>query len=100
MIRIISALVLAIVLSVSSDCCAGTNHAPITPCHDARKNQVPITMECVAAAIAEQAFLEDTQHKIKKYLVYPMDHDATHWYFMIELGDKETPPAPGGHAMV
>lgn len=57
-------------------------------------------MECAAAALAEQAFLEATKHSISKYVVFPMQHEKERWYFMIELGDKETPPPPGGHFMV
>lgn len=59
----------------------------------------PAAVECAAAALAEREFLTQTQHRIARYLISPMDHTATAWHFMILLGDMQHPPPPGGHYM-
>jgi hypothetical protein len=60
----------------------------------------PVPSKCAAAAIAEGAFLEETQHKVTAYKIYAMRHTDARWYFMILIGDEKSPPAPGGHYMV
>jgi hypothetical protein len=70
----------------------------IAPCKEGVE-QRPVTTECAAAAIAEHAFLNE-YHDVPKYLISPMRHTETQWYFMILFGDATTPPPPGGHCMV
>jgi hypothetical protein len=70
----------------------------IKPCGEGVE-QRPVTTECGAAAIAEHAFLNE-YHDIPKYVISPMRHSETQWYFMILFDDAKTPPPPGGHCMV
>ena len=71
----------------------------IQPCRQAAQN-LPIKDECTAAAIAERAFLEETHREITQYLISPMQHTTTQWYFMILLSDGKSPPADGGHYVI
>jgi hypothetical protein len=74
--------------------------ALIEPCRDTDKSARPIARECVAAAIAERAFLEKADSRETKYVISPMEHTATQWHFLILLGDEKSPPAPGEHLSV
>jgi hypothetical protein len=60
----------------------------------------PITEECVAAALAENAFLVVTKHKVTPYTIHPVRRtpkDKDWWLFIILEGDDAHPPPPGGH---
>jgi hypothetical protein len=72
---------------------------PVTPCTTADR-ALPVTRECVAAAMAEEKFLDATRHLQKRYLILPMHHSPDDWRFMIELGDETQPPRLGAHWMV
>jgi hypothetical protein len=101
MTRYIASIVLAACLSAFMACSAAKKPSgPIQPCAEAGVQRLPIVSECAAAAIAERAFLEATHNEEKKYLIFPMDHEAARWYFMIVIGDKQNPPPPGGHFMI
>jgi hypothetical protein len=57
----------------------------------------PITMECVAAAIAEDAFLRVTEHKIDHYMISVFRPSSSQrWALVIEQGDAATNPGPTG----
>jgi len=58
----------------------------------------PVATERSAAAIAEAAFLHDTEHKVTDYSVHPGKHTDIEWYFFIE-GEKEF-LWPGNHWIV
>lgn len=95
------ALVSCLLMGLLQPCVAEPTKAVlIQPCREAIEKSAPIKRECVAAAIAENAFLENTRHTIRKYWISPMQHTVTRWYFMILLGDEKSPPPPGGHYMV
>jgi hypothetical protein len=70
----------------------------ITPCAD-KAQTLPITQECVAAALAEKAFLDETHHQNSRYVISPMQHTQAEWHFIILLGDEKHPPPPGGAYM-
>ena len=75
--------------------------SPIKACGGGSKTTVPITQECVAAAVAQVRFLEYTEHKVSQYSIYPMRHTSTHWYFMFQgWVDQPNRPLPGYHWMV
>lgn len=65
---------------------------------DGSRGAHSVTDECVAAAIAERAFLKHV-HNESKYSVWPMDHTKSKWYFMF-MGETHGPPAPGEQWMV
>jgi hypothetical protein len=71
----------------------------IQPCRDASQSP-PIRDECAAAAIAENAFLEETHHQITTYVISPITRNDSQWHFVILLSDGYTPPADGGHYFV
>jgi hypothetical protein len=73
---------------------------PVRPCPEATKKTGPVTRECVAAAVAERAFLEETHHDIAAYTIFAMQQTEAIWYFDIALGDERHPSPPGGHYMV
>ena len=84
--------------------CAARTEPPkavsIEPCRTAGQKSGPVTEECQAAAIAEDAFLRETQQRIVKYWISPMRHTADRWKFVIFSGDRQAPAAPGGEFMV
>jgi len=43
----------------------------------------PVATERSAAAIAEAAFLHDTEHKVTDYSVHPGKHTDIEWYFLL-----------------
>ena len=55
----------------------------------------PIRTEKEAQAIAEQAFLENTHHKIKEYSIHPGRHTSKLWIFVF-MGEKQF-LAPGNN---
>jgi hypothetical protein len=79
---------------------AQTRAAIVEPCRGDIEKALPIIEECAAAALAERAFLEKTQHKLTAYTISSMEHEADRWYFAILIGDEKSPPPPGGHYMV
>jgi hypothetical protein len=64
---------------------AGQHGAPIKvkPCPSVLRS-TPITLKCVAAAIAEHAFLKATQHQINPYTISWHGKSAPQWQFYIE----------------
>lgn len=61
----------------------------------------PITKECVAAAIAEDAFLTETQHKLDRYMISVFrPSSGERWALIIEEGDETRPGATGSHWFV
>jgi hypothetical protein len=60
----------------------------------------PITSVCVAAAIAEEAFLKATQHKIESYMIYVYRTSGQRWMLLIEQGDDTHPGPDGSHWFV
>jgi len=71
----------------------------VTPCRDAPRT-VPITRSCVAAAIAEEAYLEARHHQVKLYVLYLHGKSSPEWQFLIEQGDKTHPAPPDSHWFV
>jgi len=71
----------------------------IQPCREASR-KAPIEDECVAAAIAENAFLEETRHQITTYVISAIEREDPQWHFVILLSDGHTPPADGGEYFV
>jgi DUF1016 N-terminal domain len=59
-------------------------------------SQLPIVDECVAAAIVENAFQQQTMHQIQRYMIFSMAHTKRLWKFDFELGDDTHPPPDGG----
>lgn len=58
----------------------------------------PITSACVAAAIAEEAFLKATQqHRIETYMIYVYKPSGQRWMLLIEQGDETHPGPDGSH---
>jgi len=60
---------------------------------------IKVASECAAAAIAEAKFLEFTKHQVRNYRIFPMEHSAAKWSFMIQ-GLKNKLPDVGYHWMV
>jgi hypothetical protein len=61
----------------------------------------PITSACVAAAIAEEAFLKATQHKISRYMIFLHEGPSgQRWSLVIEEGDESHPGPDGSHWFV
>jgi hypothetical protein len=60
----------------------------------------PITSACVAAAIAEDAFLNATQHKIDRYMIFVLGSSGQRWKLVIEQGDETHPGPDGSHWFV
>ncbi len=92
-------LVSSVALLAPSSAAALPKARLIQPCRTEART-LPVKVECVAAAMAEQAFLKETHNRIRTYLISPMRHTDTEWFFMILLGDKDHPPADGGHYMI
>jgi hypothetical protein len=97
-----SVIVLAILLPGLLQSCAVTAAESIVvqPCKHASDDALPVVRECVAAAIAERAFLEATKHEITQYSIFSLKHTPTRWYFNILLGNKAHPAPEGGHYLV
>jgi hypothetical protein len=55
----------------------------------------PITRRCVAAAIAEDAYLKAAEHDLKFYTMYLLNSSKSEWGFVIQEGDEAHPPAEG-----
>jgi len=60
----------------------------------------PITRRCVAAAVAEGAFLRATEHKINLYMITSLGPSEGRWRFVFEEGDDTHPGADGSHWFV
>jgi hypothetical protein len=71
----------------------------VRPC--ATESQAPpIIRQCIAAAIAEDAFLNETHRSRRSgYLITAMKHSPEQWKFMI-LGSETHPSAAGSDWMV
>lgn len=67
----------------------------------AAPRSTPITRACVAAAIAEEAFLKATRHKIDRYMIF-VDEGTSgqRWNLVIEEGDETHPGPDGSHWFV
>lgn len=72
----------------------------VQPCGPVSKHAAPVMKECIAAAIAERAFLQHMQHPVQTYMITRMEHSATDWWFVILLGDEKKPAADDAHYMV
>jgi hypothetical protein len=55
----------------------------------------PITRRCVAAAIAEDAYLKAADHDLTFHRIYFFKSSKTEWRFVIQEGDEAHPPAEG-----
>jgi hypothetical protein len=66
----------------------------VKPCPKASR-AVPIARACVAAAIAEEAFLRATQHKITQYVISYYEPSKPKWHIWIREGDETHPGADG-----
>jgi hypothetical protein len=71
-----------------------TESVTVKPCLNASRIP-PIERECVAAAIAEAAFLKATQHKISRYFISSLHPSALRWKIWIIEGDETHPGADG-----
>jgi hypothetical protein len=71
----------------------------VTPCRHAPRS-VPITRSCVAAAIAEEAYLEARHHQVERYVLYLHGKSSPEWRFLIEQGDETHPASPDSHWFV
>lgn len=98
---------LALVCAWSSLYCVGASASNeksraviVRPCPSEAIPQMPIASECIAAAIAEKTFLQETQHQIPQYVITAMPHTEKLWKFVIERGDGVHPPPDGGQWMV
>jgi hypothetical protein len=72
----------------------------VQPCKHAPDDALPVVRECVAAAIAERAFLAATKHEITQYSIFSLKHTPTHWYFNILLGNETHLAPEAGHYMI
>ncbi len=77
----------------------GGNAVKVNACPKASR-AAPITRECVAAAIAEEAFLKVTRHKIERYMVFSHRSTGPRWRIVIEEGDQTHPGPDGSHWFV
>jgi hypothetical protein len=68
----------------------------VRPCPSEAISHRPITDECVAAAIAENAFRQQTRHQVQHYVIISMPHTEELWKFVFELDDGTHPPPDGG----
>jgi hypothetical protein len=71
----------------------------VTPCPSVSRSP-PIDAECVAAAIAEESFLQQTHHQIGQYLIVSSEHTKARWKFVIEETNGTLPPPDGHHWFV
>lgn len=71
----------------------------VAPCPTVSR-QAPIVRECVAAAIAEEAFLKMTQHKVDKYMIFSRPVLGPQRKLVVEEGDETHPGADGSHWFV
>lgn len=71
----------------------------VTPCRAAARS-APITRSCVAAAIAEEAYLKAMHHKVERYALYLHGASSPEWQFLIEQGDDTHPAPPDSHWFV
>jgi hypothetical protein len=90
------ALALALNLANPSEATEKPTVRIVHPC-PSKPRIVPITEECVAAAIAEEAFLHYTQNKIDRYLIEAQQQPTALWKFVIEAGDETHPGPDGSH---
>ena len=92
----------AIVVSVVFCCataravCETPKSVEVRPCREIPRSP-PITRECVAAAIAEEAFLETTHRQIALYRIYSVSPSPSRWRLIVEEGDENHPPPEGAH---
>lgn len=68
----------------------------VRPCPSEAISHRPITDECVAAAIAENAVRQQTPHQVQHYVIVSMPHTEELWKFVFEPGDGTHPPPDGG----
>ena len=68
----------------------------VQPCPSESISQRPIIEECIAAAIAENAFRQQTGDQTQKYVIMSMSHTKALWKFVFELSDGTHPPRDGG----
>ena len=71
-----------------------TGSVKVTPCPNVSRTP-PIKRECVAAAIAEAAFLKETQHKVSRYIISSLHPATDRWKIWIIEGDEDHPGADG-----
>ena len=76
--------------------CEAPKSIKVQPCRYVSRSP-PITRRCVAAAIAEEAFLSATHRQVSLYTIYSLNPLKTRWRFVIEEGDEAHPPAEGAH---
>jgi hypothetical protein len=55
----------------------------------------PITRRCVAAAIAEDAYINAAAHSLDFHTIYSFRPSSSQWRFVIQEGDEAHPPADG-----
>jgi hypothetical protein len=96
---------LMVCVAVLFSCCVHADEATekrkaaiVRPCAEEARAS-PVRKECVAAAIAEEAFLGETHRRRGSYLITAMRHSAEQWKFMI-LGSNTHPSAAGSDWMV
>lgn len=68
----------------------------VTSCRE-RPRAPPIARRCVAAAIAEEAYLNAAVHGLSFYTIYSLSSSTSGWDFVIEEGDEAHPPQEGTH---
>jgi len=71
----------------------------VIPCPHAART-TPVTRRCVAAAIAEEAYLNSRHNNIEHYTLFLHGSTEPTWKFLIEQGDEDHPPAPDSHWFV
>jgi hypothetical protein len=100
-LRLPSVWIIGALLCCVIESAAGQHGAAIKvkPCPNVPRS-TPITRRCVAAAIAEDAFLKATQHQINPYMISWHGKSAPQWQFYIEQGDDAHPGPDGSHWFV
>ena len=94
--------VLVCILLMFSVSCSGAGDAGesnqfglIKPCREMSRTP-PVSKECAAAAIAEEAFLRHTEYRVPLYTIRTFEHSAAEWRFIVEWGDAGHPPPRTG----
>ena len=85
-------------MDVSAGSQFGVGHKVI-PCPRAPRT-TPVTRSCVAAAIAEEAYLNSRHNNVEHYTLFLHGRTKPTWSFLIEQGDENHPPAPDSHWFV
>jgi hypothetical protein len=81
---------------IATAICGEPKSVEVSPCRDVSRTP-PITSKCVAAAIAEEAFLKATHRQVALYRIYALDPLPSRWRFVVEEGDENHPPPEGAH---